>query len=354
VCVPAFDRRKLTLSLLCCFSQVKSLPTLKECINKAATVGEIVCPLLCDVALLLFSCFCILCRVGQPAWACGGKGPKPLAVARPSQYGLSILDSLTLSRLGVCVTGLAEKCLASFMHPLPATLLGEALDVAKEVGPPVCQKSYMGSACAPEPDPVAHGGSCPQGFMCMPDPSQCTSCACSCNSPADKLATFETCVGKAKSSEAGSFCLTTLFTQLPPSFVEQAIEKANQPAGASEHYTQIFSACGGGENGTAIVSSCLEQVEYCVRPIQGHPGTFPEDYSKFQSLCECFRKPEVLAMCGPEDDEEIQTSCSSAIRDHYVMHVHHQYCLHNTEAACEFECKWPLPGFFGGVDKAAH
>ena len=72
-------------------------------------------------------------------------------------------------------TGLAEKCLASFMHPLPATLLSEALDVAKEVGPPVCQKSYMGSTCKPVPDPVAHGGSCPQGFMCMPDPSKCTS-----------------------------------------------------------------------------------------------------------------------------------------------------------------------------------
>ncbi len=60
--------------------------------------------------------------------------------------------------------------------------------------------------------------------------------------------------------------------QLPPDFVDQAIQKANQPAGASEHYTQIFHACGGGENGTAIVSSCLEEVEYCVRPIQGHPG----------------------------------------------------------------------------------
>lgn len=249
-------------------------------------------------------------------------------------------------------TGLAEKCLAAFMHPLPATLLDEALDVAKEVGPPVCQKSYMGSACKPVPDPVAHGGSCPQGFMCMPDPSKCTSCACSCNSPADKLATFENCINRAKSAESGSFCLATLFGQLPPSFVEQAIEKANEPAGASEHYTQIFESCGGGENGTAIVSSCLEQVEYCVRPIQGHPGTFPQDYSKFQSICECFRKPEVLEECGP--DEEIQDTCAAAIRDHYVMHVHHQYCLHNTEAACEFECKWPLPGFFGEVEKAAH
>ena len=119
---------------------------------------------------------------------------------------------------------------------------------------------------------------------------------------------------KAKSSQSGSFCLATLFTQLPPDFVEQAIEKANQPAGASEHYTQIFSACGGGENGTAIVSSCLEQVEYCVRPIQGHPGTFPQDYTKFQSLCACFRAPEVLAKCGPEDDVELQqVSCASAL-----------------------------------------
>ena len=136
-----------------------------------------------------------------------------------------------------------------------------------------------------------------------------THSACSCNSPADKLATFEECMHKAKSSESGSFCLATLFTQLPPDFVEQAIEKANQPAGASEHYTQIFSACGGGENGTAIVSSCLEQVEYCVRPIQGHPGTFPQDYTKFQSLCACFREPEVLAQCGPEDDVELQQVC---------------------------------------------
>ena len=272
-------------------------------------------------------------------------------VVHAPNYGCqSVLRSDTFLYFGR--TGLAEKCLASFMHPLPATLLSEALDVAKEVGPPVCQKSYMGSACKPVPDPVAHGGSCPQGFMCMPDPSKCTSCACSCNSPADKLATFEACMHRAKSSESGSYCLATLFTQLPPEFVEQAIEKANQPAGASEHYTQIFSACGGGENGTAIVSSCLEQVEYCVRPIQGHPGTFPQDYSKFQSLCECFRKPEVVAECGPEDDEEIQQSCAAAIRDHYVMHVHHQYCLHNTEAACEFECKWPLPGFFGEVAKA--
>ena len=88
-------------------------------------------------------------------------------------------------------------------------------------------------------------------------------------------------------------------------------------------------------------------------------------------------------------------SCAAAIRDHYVLHVHHQYCLHNTEvcvlcvrvcvcvrvrasldtytfdimyiiqppctqththlqAACEFECKWPLPGFFGEVAQAAH
>ena len=31
---------------------------------------------------------------------------------------------------GVCArTGLAEKCLAAFMHPLPATLLAEALQV---------------------------------------------------------------------------------------------------------------------------------------------------------------------------------------------------------------------------------
>ena len=247
--------------------------------------------------------------------------------------------------------GLAEKCLAAFLHPMPATLAHEALSVAQEVGPPQCKTNYVGSKCLPTPDPEMHGGSCPQGFMCMPDPSRCSSCACSCNSPEDKLDTFEACMQRGKSAEAGSFCMAALFTQLPPAFVEQALHKASEPAGASEHYTQIFSACGGGENGTQIVSSCLEQVEYCVRPLQGHPGTFPDDFSKYQSLCDCFRKPEVLAECGP--DEEVQASCASAIREHYVMHVHHQYCLHNTETACEFTCKWPLPGFFGEVAQAA-
>jgi len=247
--------------------------------------------------------------------------------------------------------GLAEKCLASFMHDLPATIAHEALAVAREVGPPSCKSNYMGSNCDPLPDPEAHGGSCPQGFMCMPDPTKCESCACSCNSPADKLQTFETCFEHAKSAESGSYCLATLFTQLPPEFVHEALEKANQPAGASEHYKQIFNACGGGENGTAIVSSCLEEVEYCIRPIQGHPGNFPSDFSKFQPLCQCFRKPEVMAECGP--DEEVQASCIAAVRDHYVLHVQHQYCLHNTEAACEFACKWPLPGFFGDVAKQA-
>merc|ERR1712216_369246 len=140
------------------------------------------------------------------------------------------------------------------------------------------------------------------------------SCACSCNSPADKMQTFETCFEHAKSAESGSYCLATLFTQLPPEFVHEALE-------------------------------------YCIRPIQGHPGNFPSDFSKFQPLCQCFRKPEVMAECGP--DEEVQASCIAAVRDHYVLHVRHQYCLHNTEAACEFACKWPLPGFFGDVAKQA-
>jgi hypothetical protein len=42
------------------------------------------------------------------------------------------------------------------------------------------------------------------------------------------------------------------------------------------------------------------QVEYCVRPIQGKTGTFPEDESKYQQLCACFRDEEVLKSCGEE------------------------------------------------------
>ena len=66
-----------------------------------------------------------------------------------------------------------------------------------------------------------------------------------------------------------------------------------------------------------------------------------------QSLCECFRSPAVLAACGPEPAN--QTQCLGSIRDHYVAHVHHKYCVTHTEAACQFECHWPLPGFFGDL-----
>ena len=66
-----------------------------------------------------------------------------------------------------------------------------------------------------------------------------------------------------------------------------------------------------------------------------------------QSLCECFRSPTVLAACGPEPAN--QTQCLGSIRDHYVTHVHHKYCVTHTEAACQFECQWPLPGFFGDL-----
>ncbi|EKX44442.1 hypothetical protein GUITHDRAFT_163553 [Guillardia theta CCMP2712] len=246
--------------------------------------------------------------------------------------------------------GLAEKCLAKFMHSFPATILLEASSVAETVGPPTCSNSYTGVKCDPLPKPSLHGNTCPQGFMCMPDPMNCVSCACSCNAPDDKIANLEQCLTKAKNAKAGSFCLASLFTQLPPGFVQEAVKKANEPRGASEHYSQIFEACGGGENGTAIVSSCLQQIEYCVRPFQGKPGSFPSDFKQFQPICECFGKEEVLTACG--ETEEEQMSCATAIREHYVLHVHHNYCLHNTEPACDFQCKWPLPGFFGEVAQA--
>ena len=63
----------------------------------------------------------------------------------------------------------------------------QARKIAKTVGPPQCAKSYTGRDCDPAPKPEENEGTCPQGYMCMPDPSQCHECACSCNTPADKL-----------------------------------------------------------------------------------------------------------------------------------------------------------------------
>eukprot|EP00961_Rhodomonas_salina_P026412 356594-Rhodomonas_salina.1 len=79
----------------------------------------------------------------------------------------------------------------------------------------------------------------------MPDPSECKACACSCTSPSDKLDDLESCMSKAVSVEAGRFSLSTLFAQLPPDFVADAIEKGTEPEGAGEHYSQIVEACGG-------------------------------------------------------------------------------------------------------------
>ena len=64
------------------------------------------------------------------------------------------------------------------------------------------------------------------------------------------------------------------------------------------------------------MSSCLQQIEYCVRPFQGKPGSFPSDFKQFQPICECFGKEEVLTACG--ETEEEQMSCATAIREHYV------------------------------------
>jgi hypothetical protein len=81
----------------------------------------------------------------------------------------------------------AENCLKHFLHPMPANLLSMAKKIAATVGPPQCAMSYTGHECSPAPSPEDHEGTCPQGFMCMPDPSKCEECACSCNTPADKL-----------------------------------------------------------------------------------------------------------------------------------------------------------------------
>jgi hypothetical protein len=181
--------------------------------------------------------------------------------------------------------------------------------------------------------------------MCMPDPDKCESCACSCNSPKDKLDELEHCIGAADGFAAGRFCLATVFSQLPPDFVDSAVERANEPTGASEHYEQIVEACGGAEE----LSACLKEVEKCVRPIQGPPGTFPADYEKFQGICNCFDSEDVQTACGADEDEE--KACVGAVQEHFTLHVQHQYCLDGTETACEFQCKWPLPGFFGDVAK---
>lgn len=245
----------------------------------------------------------------------------------------------------------AHNCLKVFLHPMPANILNLAHKIAKTVGPPSCAMSYTGHECSPAPKPEDHEGTCPQGFMCMPEPSKCESCACSCNTPADKLKGLENCLQRAGNPHAGSFCLATFFSQLPPDFVDDAIDAAAQPKGVDEHYDQILQSCGGEENGTATVTQCLEQVEYCVRPIQGKAGTFPEDESKYQSICECFRDEKVLASCGNTTEEA--TECAGAVQEHFVYHVHNTYCKEHTEAACNFQCQWPLPGFFGDVAKKA-
>jgi len=281
--------------------------------------------------------------VDEIAWrdACSG------AVDNFPQFETCIHEASTVAH--------AENCLKGFLHPLPANMLQLAKKIAKTVGPPTCAMSYTGHECSPPPSPSDHEGTCPQGFMCMPDPAKCESCACSCNTPADKLTNLNACLGKAGNPHAGAFCLATFFSQLPPEFVDAAIEAANQPEGVDEHYAQILAACGGEKNGTEVVTKCLEQVEYCVRPLQGKAGTFPEDESKYQGMCACFRNEEVLAHCAAEDDENKTgaAACAGAIQNHYVFHVHHTYCKDQTEPACNFQCEWPLPGFFGDVAKKA-
>jgi len=183
--------------------------------------------------------------------------------------------------------------------------------------------------------------------MCMPDPNQCDTCACSCNSPTDKIDQLEACIGHAPHPSQGLFCFQSFFAQLPPAFVDRVVSLADQARSPDEQYFLILNECGGPDNGTTVLSSCLEEVEYCIRPKQGLPGEFPTDPHQFQSLCECFRSPTVLAACGPEPAN--QTQCLGSIRDHYVDHVHHKYCVTHTEPACQFECRWPLPGFFGDL-----
>lgn len=183
--------------------------------------------------------------------------------------------------------------------------------------------------------------------MCMPDPNQCEHCACSCNSPTDKIDQLEACINHSPKASEGLFCFQTFFSQLPPEFVSRVVASADLARNPDEQYYLILNNCGGPENGTEVVNSCLEEVEYCVRPKQGLPGEFPTDPHEYQSICECFRDPKVLAACGPEPDN--QTACVGSIRDHYVQHIHHKYCITHTEAACQFECRWPLPGFFGNL-----
>ncbi len=77
-------------------------------------------------------------------------------------------------------------CAYTYTH-LHTHTCTQAKKIAKTVGPPQCAKSYTGHDCSLAPKPEENEGTCPQGFMCMPDPSQCEECACSCNTPADKL-----------------------------------------------------------------------------------------------------------------------------------------------------------------------
>ena len=80
----------------------------------------------------------------------------------------------------------------------------QAAEDAKELGPPVCDKSYVGESCSPLPNPADNKGTCPKGFMCMPDPDACTACACSCNSPQDKIDQLEGCITRASHPSQGA------------------------------------------------------------------------------------------------------------------------------------------------------
>lgn len=158
----------------------------------------------------------------------------------------------------------------------------QAAGDSAEIGPPVCANNYLGATCSPLPVPADYKGTCPKGFMCMPDPNQCDACSCSCNSPTDKIDQLEACISHAPHPSQGLFCFQSLFSQLPPAFVDRVVSAADQPRSPDEQYFLILNECGGPENGTAIVSSCLEEVEYCIRPKQGLPGEFPTDPHQFQ------------------------------------------------------------------------
>ena len=59
---------------------------------------------------------------------------------------------------------------------------------------------------------------------------------------------------------AGLYCFQSFFSQLPPGFVSGVISAADVPRTPEEQYFLILNQCGGPENGTEVVSACLEQV----------------------------------------------------------------------------------------------